>query len=1603
MSEGTMREIEASLCAEIARLLETDTADVQPDNSLGELGLDSVGFVELSRFIQQQYGQSLPPDALYEHPSIRHTVEWLASRGAALSPAKADPARSDESDGRNDVAIVGVSFRLPGASDWNALAQLLEGEPAFEPVPSSRWPARGPTPYPDTLRAGVLDDVARFDAAFFGISPREALAMDPQQRLLMECGWQALEDAGLTPEQWQGTRTSVYVGASGFDYAELLSQTEAGRASHIGTGLSHAILANRLSQYFNVVGSSETLDTACSSSLVALWRAAREIRTGEADMALVAGVNVFASPTPFKAFSEAGMLNPDGACLPFDERASGYVRGEGVVALVLKPLDRVREEGGTVLGVIRGGAVRHSGRTQSLTAPNPEAQADVIQAALDSAGVTADAIGYVEAHGTGTSLGDPIEIRGLKKVFDQGIEREPAPCRISSIKSQIGHLEAAAGLAGVVKVLHCFRHRQLPGNPQLRRLNPLIDLERSRVSIDFERAPWTLSSEQSDRRRLAGVSSFGFGGTNAHMILEEPPEGLARSGDEKPRHVFGGERFWPAFDVESNTEATQPGFECRRLQWVAEPLPQSASGSADSGRVAWVLAAGSRGASVADALVHREPSWQWSILDWSRLSEASQSDAHPDIWFDLSALDEGPDRTSATTVDRLSVFAQRLGPALKSGETMSLIQATARLRDLGDAGFPCRSLAGAAMTAWYESLASEYRHCLSKSVDFADANMEPDELAHRLLLELDRPEEERAVAYADNRRWLPQWATVTLTEHPPTSVAGAVAVVTGGLGDIGRVLTEDLIRRSVKAILLTGRRPVTREIDQQLARWREQGVAVEYASVELTDASAVYSVLDRFKEHQGPITHVFHCAGHVDDQTVAFYRKSKASMSAVFEPKVDALNTLHEYFIERPPKQIVLFSSISAAEPDKAVGLLDYAAANRYLDAYAAYRNQQGPAIYRSIQWDVWSSTAMGAKARQGLDGRPELASEDALDALYRIVGSENPSATLGVQAVASAKPTEPATATEPVSRAESRPAPQATATADDLLPELRRLMAVELETDEARLDDDASFNDLGLDSIVLIDVIRSIEQWVGQTIDPEALIRCDSIAATARYLADRGAVPSAVTDNPDTVTSPGVAEPSTKYAHASEPFKVAVIGLDCRVPGASDPLAFWNNLNAGVDSVVEIPTGQRRDRPARPDEPPRWAGLIDGYDHLYPKLFDVTPDEAADVDPLVRLFTECGLSAIHDSSVGLDGVKGERVGVFAGARASRYAERIVRPGKRSITGVGQNFIAAYISHALDLHGPNLVVDTACSSSLTAIHLACAGLKAGDCDVAVAGGVDVLLDQKTHDFLASARALSPDGRCRPFSARANGFVPGEGVGAVLLKPLDRALDDGDRIYAVVDGSALNNDGDTLGITTPGADGQADVIRRALAASQVAPSDISYVEAHGTGTMIGDPIELQSLARAYQTDPPERCGVGSVKSNVGHLLSAAGAASFIKVVLALHHRTLPPTLHCDEINPRIGFDRLPFYPVRRSQPWPAGRAGRKAGISAFGFGKTNVHLVVSERPEQAPVPELRRRPLPVELCGERVRAWHETEGVAHPEERSNRPLLAVENILVEELT
>nr|QBM78307.1 polyketide synthase [Moorena bouillonii bAprat14] len=453
---------------------------------------------------------------------------------------------SNQSSSLARIAIVGVACRFPGADTKEEFWQLLkEGRDSMQNLPSERWGNLFNSMSSEIdlsiQRGGFLKDIDLFDSSFFRITPREAQLMDPQQRLLLELSWEAMEDAGYARDTLKGKSVGVYVGVCHYDYRSLLEKgLETAEIAQIATGTAPATFANRLSYFYNFHGPSLTVDTACSSSLVAMYEAVNAIRRGQCQTALVGGVNLMCSPVNNQVYSAAGMLSPDGVCRVFDAGANGFVRGEGGAVVVLKDYQKALTDGDSIYGVVRSVAVNHGGQASSFTAPNPQAQAKLLEQAYREANIDIESVGYIEAHGTGTSLGDPIEVEALNEAF-KGLSSSgklPAnSCGLGSVKTNIGHLEGAAGLAGLIKVLLCMRYATLPCSLNYQQLNPDIELEEGPFFVVDKLQSWEIKVDRVGKPYplRAGLSSFGFGGTNAHVVLEEgenKKEG--RRGDKEP-------------------------------------------------------------------------------------------------------------------------------------------------------------------------------------------------------------------------------------------------------------------------------------------------------------------------------------------------------------------------------------------------------------------------------------------------------------------------------------------------------------------------------------------------------------------------------------------------------------------------------------------------------------------------------------------------------------------------------------------------------------------------------------------------------------------------------------------------------------------------------------------------------------------------------------------------------------------------------------------------------------------------------------------------------------------------------------------------------------
>jgi acyl transferase domain-containing protein/acyl-CoA synthetase (AMP-forming)/AMP-acid ligase II/acyl carrier protein len=831
---------------------------------------------------------------------------------------------------------------------------------------------------------------------------------------------------------------------------------------------------------------------------------------------------------------------------------------------------------------------------------------------------------------------------------------------------------------------------------------------------------------------------------------------------------------------------------------------------------------------------------------------------------------------------------------------------------------------------------------------------------------------------------------------------GGVYFVTGGAGGVGVLFAEEIARRARgAAVVLASRSAPGVPAAQRLEALRAGGLRVLHQRMDVTDAQSVRQAVEETLRRFGRIDGVLHAAGVLRDGLLA--RKTAEEFQAVLAPKVAGMRNLDEATRALPLDFFACFSSTAALGN---IGQTDYAAANAYLDAAAARRDalvaqglRQGRTV--AVGWPLWrdggmqvgAATLARMRKEWGVEPLPAPAAMDAFaralasgqsrvivthgeaDKLRRAVGAVGAVATRAAQPPAGA------------ARVAAAPAGDAAQADPALLRATESLLAEVLGTaagmERERIDAQASFDNYGVDSILVMDMTEALEKTLGPL--PKTLFfEYPSIARLARRLAAThgaklaaalGVQPTAAPAAPPAAAVPvpvpvpvPAPDPLPRAPAAPRDMAIAVIGMAGRYPGARDLVSFWDNLRAGRDSVTEIPAarwdhGRYFDAESRKPGTTygKWGGFIDDVYCFDPLFFNIAPREAEIMDPQERLFLQCTYAALEDAGYTRDMLgdredpaRARRVGVFVGVMSTEFqlfgAQEQARGNNVALTGSAAS-IANRVSYFLDVSGPSMAVDTMCSSSLTAIELACQSIRHGGCTMAIAGGVNLTLHPNKYLMLAQGRFISSTGQCASFGQGGDGYVPGEGVGALLLKPLEAAIADGDQIHGVIRAAATNHGGKANGYTVPNPNAQAAVIAEGLRASGVDARDIGYLEAHGTGTTLGDPIEIAGLSKAFAEFTAESgfCAIGSVKSNVGHCEGAAGVAGVTKVLLQLRHGALAPSLHSETLNPNIDFAATPFAVQRAFAPWPRRAPGRPrlAGVSSFGAGGSNAHVVIEE--------------------------------------------------------
>ena len=809
-------------------------------------------------------------------------------------------------------------------------------------------------------------------------------------------------------------------------------------------------------------------------------------------------------------------------------------------------------------------------------------------------------------------------------------------------------------------------------------------------------------------------------------------------------------------------------------------------------------------------------------------------------------------------------------------------------------------------------------------------------------------------------------------------------LVTGGLGALGAHVARWLVTRGVRHVVLAGRRGLQTPGASSLVA--ELGPTAEVVAIDVADEHALRALLARLRE-AGPLRGVVHAAGVLDDGLLTGHTPER--FAAAMAAKTRGAWSLHTLTRVDDLDLFVLFSSVAGTLGSAGQG--PYAAANAYLDGLAAHRHALGlPAL--SVAWGPWAEGGMAASlpethrarmARRGMKPiepaggiamleRALLSSEPALsacplslDELRASFGAEVPPFWQGLLEPTATTPATatPATTSPPAGEtweeelASLPPARRERAVLEAVRSDIAQVLFMKSPEDVAA---DRSLDDLGFDSLSAIELRNMLAKRVSTDLPATLAFDYPTPAAIAKFL-----VQSVFRHEPEAAAPPS----SALAPRVSEGDPIAIVGVGCRYPGGvSDPDSFWRLLADGTDAITEVPR-ERWDIDAwyspDPDAPgkmtTRWGGFVEGLEEFEPLFFGLTPREAPSVDPQERLLLETTWEALEHVGLTLEQLMDSRTGVYMGLSGTEYQTRAmgnVRALDRySLLGTAPSAMVGRLSYWLGLKGTNLAVDTACSSSLVAVHLACQALRNGECDLALAGGANVVLDPARTVYFSRLGAMSPTGRCHAFSAAADGYVRAEGAGVLVLERLADAERSGHRILAVVRGSAVNQDGRSNGLTAPNGPSQEAVIREALRRAGVEASTVGYLECHGTGTALGDPIEVQAAAAAYGEGRPATAPlvIGSVKTNFGHAEAAAGVASLIKVVLMLQHEQIPRTLHFREPNPHVAWDKIPVKVATEHVAWPRSGAPRRAGVSSFGFSGTNAHVVVEEGPKPVAMP------------------------------------------------
>ena len=1563
----------------IVKTTRHNLADVGDYDEFDALGIDSVKMIDIIETIEEKVG-SLSKTLFFEYQTINQLVDYLYENyESKFTVVESKPVVEEQKpveDEQNQVveydldirlmdvedsnensveavgekepiAIVGMDGKFPQADNlqefWD---NLVAGSDCIVEIPKERWDYH--ESYEKNSKkigkvnskwGGFVNHFDEFDAEFFKYSPIEAALIDPQERLFMESTWNAMEHAGYTRTSLKNEKVGVFVGVSWGHY-------QAKSANYDGNELmavsSFSSIANRVSYFYDLTGPSMAIDTMCSSSGTAIHLACESLWRGETSLAFAGGVNLTIDETKYKVLSTKNYLSSDGKCRSFGEGGDGYVPGEGVGCILLKPLSQAVKDGNHIEAVILSTGVNHGGKSTGYSVPNPKAQAELIEDTIRRSDVSPEEISYIETHGTGTPLGDPIEIVGLSR----GLHIEEHPEKqymIGSVKSNIGHLESAAAVAALLKVVLQMKHNQIVPSIHSKVLNKQIDFDHLPFTVCQDNMKWEPETLHTpyDLTLCSGVSSFGAGGSNAFLLvgaMKQQPD--QRHFNRKENVVILSAMNQAA--LESNIKrlydhiATMNPLDeakftdlCYTLQIGREAMPV---------RMAFIVS------SMRD-LTLQLSNYLTENEDENRFAgTVHKENEGRDVNMNLNLSQIAKAWVDGYRVDWIQLYKEEMDrPRFIALPTYSFQRKRYWIDDYNQDS---------------EGLSKrEVRHSM---IDYNYSTMERQLYSKKLT----GNEPYFADHIINEQKIMPGASYLELARTAADMALKGIGTITALKNVVfERALTEEEAKQEMFVEFYQNRNRLEFEVKTEA-----QNELIYCTGDVLYSKEKPNQVTNRldhelFAKAQKQVNkeEVYNLLQEGGFQYKRFFQTIQQLYidTDVVYAKLAIDNT-----VEKENQSYVLKPSIlDGALQTIAVFFHDPNSGSKYLP-------------YKIGQVDLYqelTSTCYVVTKKVDFDGRKFVFNieiyNDQDELAVRISGYT-------VVMIAGVRKEEVKSVVTTVS-------------SDKVIREKVKNFVIEVLSKETGtpvkdIQESDVFEKYGIDSVISMRITDRLKD-VFEELPTTLLYEFKDIATLVNYLVTEKRE-DAVAHFSQTVTEQVKHAPSeekNQEVHQSVAERarnrkkktsnrmqedIAIIGIDGRYPQSDDMKAFWENLVHGVDCVTEVPierwdyrTLYSPDKNAKGKIYSKWGGFINGAEEFDSEFFGIVPLQAIIMDPQERIYLETAWHCVEDAGYSLKELEKYNVGVYTGEMWGDYQKIGVEETMMDNT---VSFSSSYastsnkVSYIMNLHGPSMTVDTMCSSSLTSIHLACKALNEGSIDMALAGGVNLTLHPDKYISLCQGKFLSSEGKCRSFGEGGDGYVPGEGVGVVLLKRLSDAERDQDHIYAVIKATSINHGGKSNAYFVPNVEEQSNLIVQALNEADISPRTISSVEAHGTGTALGDPIEVAGFSKAYglYTNQYKYCSLGSVKSNIGHCESAAGIAAVSKVLLEMKYKKLVPSIHSQVLNQKIDFEHSPFYVQHEYEDWKKPvliedgvevTYPRRAAISAFGAGGTNVHVIMEE--------------------------------------------------------